>query len=64
MAPLLRQLTAPVTTIMKFSRFYDPSFGQNLGGIFMQSGNDILGWGWDVEDRGNCHLAGPLTECS
>lgn len=44
------RLTAPLTTIMKFTRFYNGTFSNPLGGFFIQSGNAIIGAGWDAED--------------
>jgi len=44
------RLTAPITSIMKFARFYNGGFTNNLGGFFIQSGNTTIGWGWDQED--------------
>ena len=43
------RLTAPITSIWKYMRFADQNIG-NFGGIFMQSGADVLGFGWDLED--------------
>lgn len=44
------RLTSPITSIMKFARFYNGGFTNNQGGFFIQSGNATLGWGWDQED--------------
>jgi hypothetical protein len=44
------RLTAPITTVMKFSRFYNGGFANNLGGFFIQSGSTTIGFGWDQED--------------
>jgi hypothetical protein len=44
------RLTQPITTIMKFARFYNGVFGQNLGGLFLGSGSQIFAAGWDAED--------------
>ena len=44
------RLTAPITTIMKFMRFYTPSFGQPLGGLFLGQGDDIFTFGTDAEN--------------
>jgi hypothetical protein len=46
------QLTAPITSIMKFLRFYDsPSFNTPLGGFFMGSGTLIFSAGTDEENQ-------------
>jgi hypothetical protein len=45
------RLTAPITTIMKFARFYGTNMNPNLGGLFIESGDGILGWGWDQENQ-------------
>ena len=42
------KLTAPITSIWKFMRFTNTSNG-GFGGIFMQSGSNLLGFGWDAE---------------
>jgi hypothetical protein len=44
------RLTAHVTTIWKWSRVYDPSFDNNMGGLFVGQGTDIFTWGWDAEN--------------
>ena len=36
------RLTAPISTIMKFVRFYDPSFTTPMGGFFLASDNSAI----------------------
>jgi hypothetical protein len=56
------RLTNHVTTIMKFSRLYGSvGFDTNLGGVALQRGSDIFGWGWDQEDASIVATIG-LTE--
>jgi hypothetical protein len=45
------RLTAPITTIMKFARFYDGSIATNFGGLFLRDGNDIVTFGTDQENQ-------------
>ena len=44
------KLTSPVSTIMKFARFYDSSIATNFGGLFLKSGNNIFSFGTDQEN--------------
>jgi hypothetical protein len=44
------RLTQPITTIMKFARFYQGTFGNGEGGLFLGAGNMIFAAGWDAED--------------
>jgi hypothetical protein len=44
------RLTAPITSIMKFMRFYAPGFGQPLGGLYLGQGGDIFTFGTDQEN--------------
>lgn len=45
------RLTAPITTIMKFARFYDSSISTNFGGLFLRAGSDIVSFGTDQENQ-------------
>ena len=44
------KLTSPVSTIMKFARFYDSGINTNFGGLFLRSGNNIFSFGTDQEN--------------
>lgn len=44
------RLTAPISSIFKFARFFDTGFSNNYGGLFAGSGGNILTWGWDQEN--------------
>lgn len=44
------KLTAPITSIMKFMRFYAPGWGTAEGGLFLGSGGDIFTFGGDAEN--------------
>lgn len=44
------KLTAPVTTVMKFARFYDTRFATSFGGFYLGSGNDVFDFGTDEEN--------------
>lgn len=44
------KLTAHITTTFKFTRFYDNVFTDPKGGFFVDSGSNIVLWGWDLED--------------
>ena len=44
------RLTAPVTTVMKYMRFFTPGFNQTLGGLFLGQGNEIFLFGSEAEN--------------
>jgi hypothetical protein len=44
------RLTAPITSIMKFVRFYDTNFNAAMGGFFIGQGAKILSYGNDQEN--------------
>jgi hypothetical protein len=44
------RLTAPVTTVMKYMRFFTPGFDQTLGGLFLGQGNEIFLFGSEQEN--------------
>jgi hypothetical protein len=45
------RMTAHITSIWKWSRLYDPGYGNGMGGLFAGQGRDILQWGWDAENQ-------------
>ena len=45
------RITAPITTIMKFARFYDAGFNANFGGLFLGSGDNVLTFGTTATRR-------------
>ncbi len=46
------RLTAPVTTIMKFSRFSNLSNNVRIGGFYLRNGTNILAWGSSDNENG------------
>ncbi len=44
------KITSGVSTVMKFMRWYDPSFATSLGGFYLEQGSTMLNFGTDEEN--------------